>query len=211
MLTAYDRWLHIKGFRCRCLIHRVDRKTSGAPRWFDLPSLYYIKSVLNMGVAIATGVWCLKKCFFGCTWFNPVTVDCTGAGSCRGHAVVVCCRIIEAQLFTFGDRSVIYGLWGSSLPRVIVWLIIRAVKKQVYAVGMSHHNHEEVNRINQLNLDSLSTYLGTRRAYSHRAKEKANFFFWCLSLFLWSYFDVLWSFSLSLGVNRPLGTVYMYR
>ena len=40
------------------------------------------------GVAILTGVWCLKKCSFGCTSFYPVTVDCRGTSSSWGHALL---------------------------------------------------------------------------------------------------------------------------
>ena len=61
----------------------------------------------------------------------------------------------------FDEKSVVYAPYGSALPRLIVWLIRGEVKRQAHAVGMSRHSHEEVLRINQLNLDSLSTYLGT--------------------------------------------------
>ena len=38
-------------------------------------NLQKIKSVLDVGVTILTGVWRLRKCLFRRTWFNPVTVD----------------------------------------------------------------------------------------------------------------------------------------
>ena len=72
--------------------------------WNNRYILNFIQADLNSLVAlykIRVGcvgrhfdrVWCLKKCLFGWTWFNSVTVDCTGTDSSRGHAVLVCKNI----------------------------------------------------------------------------------------------------------------------
>ena len=87
------------------------------PFYFPLILLHCIKSVLDVGVAMLTGIWCLKKCLFACTWFNPVTIDCTRAGSSRGHAVLVwykmCNKFDHAWNFAFHTE-----VHGSGFQRV---------------------------------------------------------------------------------------------
>ena len=55
------------------IIVKYGRSVSHWPFLYQvlLRYLHYIKSVLDVGLAILTGVWCLKICLFGCTWFNP--------------------------------------------------------------------------------------------------------------------------------------------
>ena len=144
-----------------------------------------------MGVAILTGVWCLKKCFFDCTWFNPVTVDCTGVDSSRGHAVLVClilpvngaeCRSYE--IFFHKQISLTF----------IYYLISKDKKMTVIVNKRIHRNSKKLITLYAVFLwiyfpISCMFAVGDKRNlennYSHRAKAKVKISFWCFSLIFW--------------------------